>query len=149
MAAGRRFFATEEAVKRRVQVETHARARQDNFAHVEELAARSADLRNVFFEAQLTLGNDDVRAATSGSHLSFLPDVPGLREPVLDYMRSLSGLSHKLMALLARGLRLADISSIVTRAAQLPRFESSIIHRSRTSAGRQIQRRASVGSRGF
>lgn len=37
-----------------------------------------------------------------------LPDVPGFREPVLDYMRSLTGLGHKLMAMMARGLRLPD-----------------------------------------
>jgi isopenicillin N synthase-like dioxygenase len=37
-----------------------------------------------------------------------LPDVPGFRGPVLDYMRSLTGLGHKLMAMMARGLRLPD-----------------------------------------
>jgi len=37
-----------------------------------------------------------------------LPEVPGFREPVLDYMRSLTGLGHKLMAMIARGLLLQD-----------------------------------------
>jgi polar amino acid transport system ATP-binding protein len=127
MAAGRRFFATEDAVKRRVQVESHARARQDDFSPVEELAARSADLRDLFFEAQLTLGNDPAKPATAASRLSFLPDVPGLREPVLDYMRSLSGLSHKLMAMLARGLRLAD-SYFVDRYTGSPATSFRILH---------------------
>jgi isopenicillin N synthase-like dioxygenase len=127
MAAGRRFFATEEAVKRREQVESHARARHDDYSPVEELAARSADLRNLSFEAQLALGNDHVRSATSVARLSFLPDVPGMREPVLDYMRSLSGLSHKLMALLARGLRLAD-SYFVDRYTGSPATSFRIRH---------------------
>jgi polar amino acid transport system ATP-binding protein len=127
MAAGRRFFATEDAVKRRLQVESHARARQDDFSPVEELAARSADLRDLFFEAQLTLRNDPVTADSSGSRLSFLPDVPGLREPVLDYMRSLSGLSHKLMAMLARGLHLAD-SYFVDRYTGSPATSFRILH---------------------
>jgi isopenicillin N synthase-like dioxygenase len=138
MAAGRRFFATEVAVKRRVQVESHARARQDDFSPVEELGARSADLRNLFFEAQLTLGNDDLSAATSGSRLSFLPDVPGLREPVLDYMRSLSGLSHKLMALLARGLRLAD-SYFVDRYTGSPATSFRIQHYPQIATERRAQ----------
>jgi isopenicillin N synthase-like dioxygenase len=108
MAAARRFFSTEEAVKRRVQVGLHARARQGAFTPVEELVARSSDLKNLSFEAQLTLGFGDVQNGTSERRQTFLPDVPGLREPVLDYMRSLTGLSHKLMSMLARGLRLED-----------------------------------------
>jgi isopenicillin N synthase-like dioxygenase len=108
MAAARRFFSTEEAVKRRVQVGQHARARQGAFTPVEELVARSSDLKNLSFEGQLTLGIEDVQNHTSERRQTFLPDVPGLREPVLDYMRSLTGLSHKLMALFARGLRLED-----------------------------------------
>jgi polar amino acid transport system ATP-binding protein len=108
MAAGRRFFATEQAVKRRVQIGHHARARQGGFTPVEELVARSSDLINLSFEAQLTLGVEDILSPTAAQRQTFLPDVPGLREPVLDYMRSLTGLSHKLMAMLARGLRLED-----------------------------------------
>ena len=108
MAAGRRFFATEQAVKRRLQVGQHARARQGGFTPVEELVARSSDLINLSFEAQLTLAVEDILSPSAAQRQTFLPDVPGLRETVLDYMRSLTGLSHKLMAMLARGLRLED-----------------------------------------
>jgi isopenicillin N synthase-like dioxygenase len=64
--SGRRYFASEEAVKRCLRPET--------------------------------LSPGPVA----------LPDVPGFREPVLDYMRSLTGLGHKLTAMMARGLRLPD-----------------------------------------
>jgi polar amino acid transport system ATP-binding protein len=135
MAAGRRFFATEDAVKRRVQVEHHARARQGDFAPVEELAARSSDLKNLFFEAQLTLAHDHVKAGTSAPHQTFLPNVPGLREPVLDYMRSLTGLSHKLMAMLARGLRLED-SYFVDRYTGNPATSFRILNYPRVADAR-------------
>ena len=108
MAAGRRFFASEDAVKRRRQVEQHARALQGDFAPIEELSARSSDLTHLYFEAQLMLSSKSRQPDASLSRQSFLPDVPGFREPVLDYMRSLTGLSHKVMAMLARALRLAD-----------------------------------------
>jgi isopenicillin N synthase-like dioxygenase len=108
LAAGRRFFAEEDAVKRRVQIGRHARATQGDFVLVEELAARSSDPKHVYFEAQLTAQSDAAAPSMSGAGLTFLPDVPGFREPVLDYMRSLTGLSHKLMAMVARGLRLQD-----------------------------------------
>ena len=48
-----------------------------------------------------------------------LPEVPGFREPVLDYMRSLTGLGHKLMAMIARGLLLQD-SYFVDRCTGSP-----------------------------
>jgi isopenicillin N synthase-like dioxygenase len=127
MAAGRRFFATEDAVQRRAQVAHHARAGQGAFAPVEELALRRSDLKSFFFEAQLTLANAHVTAATSGLRQSFLPDVPGLRDPVLDYMRTLTGLSHKLMAMLARGLRLED-SYFVDRYTGSPITSFRVLH---------------------
>jgi isopenicillin N synthase-like dioxygenase len=108
LAAGRRFFAAEDAVKRRAQMGHHGRATQRDLELVEELAARSADPKHVYFEAQLTAESDAARSAPPAPAASFLPDVPGFREPVLDYMRSLTGLSHKLMAMVARGLRLPD-----------------------------------------
>jgi isopenicillin N synthase-like dioxygenase len=37
-----------------------------------------------------------------------LCEVPGFREPVIDYTRSLTGLAHKLMSMIARGLLLED-----------------------------------------
>jgi isopenicillin N synthase-like dioxygenase len=48
-----------------------------------------------------------------------LPEVPGFREPVLDYMGSLTGLGHKLMAMIARGLLLED-SYFVDRCTGSP-----------------------------
>jgi isopenicillin N synthase-like dioxygenase len=53
----------------------------------------------------------DATATTSAIAMRgpiLLPEVPGFREPVLDYMRSLTGLGHKLMAMIARGLLLQD-----------------------------------------
>jgi polar amino acid transport system ATP-binding protein len=127
MAAGRRFFATEDAVQRRAQMAGHARAGEGAFAPVEELAMRRSDLKSFFFEAQLTLDSAHVAAAKSEFRQSFLPDVPGLRDPVLDYMRSLTGLSHKLMAMLARGLRLED-SYFVDRYTGSPTTSFRVLH---------------------
>jgi isopenicillin N synthase-like dioxygenase len=100
LAAGRRFFSAEDAVKRRLQ--------RGQRACVEQLAARSADLEHLYFEAQLSGNCESVAAGAPEPGQAFLPEVPGLHEPVLDYLRSLTGLSHKLMAMLARGLRLPD-----------------------------------------
>jgi isopenicillin N synthase-like dioxygenase len=36
------------------------------------------------------------------------PELPGFRDAVLDYMNALSGLAHRLMASIGRGLRLGD-----------------------------------------
>jgi isopenicillin N synthase-like dioxygenase len=127
MAAARRFFATEDAVQRRAQVVRHARAGQGAFAPVEELAMRRSDLTSFFFEAQLTLANTHASATKSEFRQSFMPDVPGLRDPVLDYMCSLTGLSHKLMAMLARGLRLED-SYFVDRYTGCPETSFRVLH---------------------
>jgi isopenicillin N synthase-like dioxygenase len=60
-----------------------------------------------FFAAEEALKRC-LRRGTLSAEPVVLPDIPGFREPVLDYTRSLTGLSHKLMAMMARGLRLPD-----------------------------------------
>jgi polar amino acid transport system ATP-binding protein len=127
LAAGRRFFATEDALERRAQVAHYAGAGEEAFAPIEELAMRTSELKSFFFEAQLTMGNAPVTSATPGYRQSFLPDVPGLRDPVLDYMRSLTGLSHKLMTMVARGLRLED-SYFVDRYTGSPTTSFKVLH---------------------
>jgi len=134
LAAGSRFFSAEDAVKRRLQVEHHARTRQGGFAPVEELAARCSGPKHLYFEAQLMLAGEPVNASQSSPHQTFLPDVPGFREPVLDYMRSLTGLSHKLMAMVARGLRLED-SYFVDRCTGNPATSFRILNYPRVADG--------------
>jgi isopenicillin N synthase-like dioxygenase len=108
LAAGQRFFAAEAAVKRRAQITHRAHARQEHCALVETLVARSADPKRLYFETRLTADSEDAGAPAVASAQTLVPDVPDFPEPVLDYMRSLTGLSHKLMAMIARGLRQED-----------------------------------------
>jgi len=108
LAAGRRFFSAEDAVKRRTQMASHRHRGQRDFALVEELVARGSDSKSLRFEARLVENCDPAKAGKPESAQSVWADVAGLREPVLDYMRSLTGLSHKLMAMVARGLHLRD-----------------------------------------
>jgi isopenicillin N synthase-like dioxygenase len=59
-------------------------------------------------QAQLAPIGDPAASPASVLGQVLLPEVPGFREPVLDYTRSLTGLAHKLMSMIARGLLLAD-----------------------------------------
>jgi polar amino acid transport system ATP-binding protein len=128
MAAGRRFITTEDAVKRRVQPGRGGLGRDGYFAPLEERTAGRPDAKHgLVVEAHLTSDDERVTAGSAAPGQTFLPDFPGFREPVLDYMRSLTGLSHKLMAMVARGLRLED-SYFVDRCTGSPATSFRILN---------------------
>jgi isopenicillin N synthase-like dioxygenase len=59
------------------------------------------------------------------------PDLPGFREAVLDYMNALSGLGHRLMASIGRGLRLGDnyfVDRYTGRPTTLFRISRDVCH---------------------
>jgi isopenicillin N synthase-like dioxygenase len=120
LEAGRRFFAAEEAVKSRARMgqDEHVPHGYVPLAHT--LTAGSCDHKEaLYFLAPLAPQRepDSSRPAVRGPIL--LPELPGFREPVVDYMRSLSGLGHKLMSMIARGLLLED-SYFVDRCTGSP-----------------------------
>jgi len=107
--AGRRFFAAEDTVKRRVQVAREGRGQHGYFPLAAELHAGKSELKEaLYFQAHLSADGASATSGTAVSGQGLLPEVPGIREPVLDYMRSLTGLCHKLMSMIARGLQLQD-----------------------------------------
>jgi isopenicillin N synthase-like dioxygenase len=58
--------------------------------------------------AQVAPDREPATSATSVLGQIQLREVPGFREPVIDYTRALTGLAHKLMSMIARGLLLED-----------------------------------------
>ena len=63
--------------------------------------------RVLYFREELA--DDDERAHSPELQpRNVFPDLPGFRDAVLDYMNALSGLGHRLMASIGRGLRLGD-----------------------------------------
>jgi isopenicillin N synthase-like dioxygenase len=63
--------------------------------------------KELYFREELA--DDDERMHLSDLHpRNVFPDLAGFREAVLDYMNALSGLGHRLMASIGRGLRLGD-----------------------------------------
>jgi isopenicillin N synthase-like dioxygenase len=57
-------------------------------------------------QGRVALDREPAASATSVLGQILLREVPGFREPVIDYTRSLTGLAHKLMSMIARGLLL-------------------------------------------
>ena len=128
MESGRRFFSAGAAEESRVQVAHDSRARTGTHQAGNDPAADRSDLNEgLYFEARLAQDLDAEDGDTSVCGQIFLPDVPGFREPMLDYVRSLTGLAHNLMAMIARALRLQD-SYFVDRYTGSPGTSFRIFH---------------------
>ena len=123
MEAGRRFFTASQAGQARAQgVHT------GSYPVGNELSAEQADVNEgLYFETRRAQDVEGENADTSVHGQILLPDIPGFREPMLDYVFSVTGLAHKLMAMIARGLRLQD-SYFVDRYTGSPTTSFRILH---------------------
>jgi isopenicillin N synthase-like dioxygenase len=101
MAAARRFFAAEEAATSRV--------RHDYVPLPPGPTGSSCNLKEApYLRTQVTHENPAAPSQSAARGPIRLPELPGFREPMVEYTRSLTGLAHKLMAMIARGLLLQD-----------------------------------------
>jgi isopenicillin N synthase-like dioxygenase len=109
MESSRRFFAQDDKVKRRVEMSFGGRAWRGYFSVGAELTSGTPDLKEgIYFGAELAPDNPRVVSGTPLHGQNIFPEIPGMRDAVLEYMTTMTGLGHTLMAMIARGLRLQD-----------------------------------------
>jgi isopenicillin N synthase-like dioxygenase len=109
MQLARTFFARSTAEKLRIAMSKGGRAWRGYFPIGGELTSGIPDRKEgIYFGTEL--GEDDPRVVAGlplhGRNL--FPELPGLREAVLDYMAALTGVGHQLLTVLARGLNLPE-----------------------------------------
>jgi isopenicillin N synthase-like dioxygenase len=103
------FFRMREESKLRIHVSHGGRALRGYFPVGGELTVGRPDLREgLYFGEELPDDDDRVRAGVPLHGRNLFPDLPGFREATLEYMQALTGLGHRLMSGIGRGLRLGD-----------------------------------------
>jgi isopenicillin N synthase-like dioxygenase len=103
------FFRMREESKLAIHVSRGGRALRGYFPVGGELTAGHPDLREgLYFGEELPDNDDRVRAGIPLHGRNLFPDLPGFREATLEYMQALTGLGHRLMCCIGRGLRLGD-----------------------------------------
>jgi len=109
LGLSRSFFEQSAEQKHRIHMSRGGRAWRGYFPVGGELTSGRPDLKEGLYFGE-ELGEDDERVR-SGKPLhgrNVFPELPGFRESVLDYMSALTGLGHRLMTSIGRGLRLGD-----------------------------------------
>ena len=107
-AASRKFFALPENEKLEIRMARGGRARRGYFTVGGELTSGKPDMKEgVYFGTELPPDNPRVRARVPlhGANL-FPPQVPELREAVLDYLIAATATAHALMEGIALSLNL-------------------------------------------
>ncbi len=105
----RTFFDLDDSAKNRVHMSRGGRAWRGYFPVGGELTSGRPDLKEgLYFGEELADDDARVRAGTPLHGRNVFPELPGFRDAVLDYMSALTGLGHKLMTSIGRGLRLGD-----------------------------------------
>jgi isopenicillin N synthase-like dioxygenase len=105
----RSFFDLHEDEKLRVHMSRGGRAWRGYFPVGGELTSGRPDLKEgLYFGEELSEDDERVRARMPLHGRNVFPEVPGFREAVLDYMSALTGLGHRLMTSIGRGLKLGD-----------------------------------------
>jgi isopenicillin N synthase-like dioxygenase len=109
MALSRKFFAWSEAEKLKIRMSLGGRAWRGYFPVGGELTSGRPDRKEGLYFGE-ELGEDDprVRVGTPLHGRNLFPALPGFSDAVLDYMRALTGVGHRLMASIGRGLRVGD-----------------------------------------
>jgi isopenicillin N synthase-like dioxygenase len=105
----RGFFGQGAEAKHRIHMSRGGRAWRGYFPVGGELTSGRPDLKEgLYFGEELAEDDERVRAGKPLHGRNVFPEVPGFREAVLDYMSALTGLGHRLMTSIGRGLRLGD-----------------------------------------
>lgn len=105
----RTFFDLDDDAKLRVHMSRGGRAWRGYFPVGGELTSGRPDLKEgLYFGEELSEDDERVRAGMPLHGRNVFPEVPGFRDAVLDYMSALTGLGHRLMTSIGRGLKLGD-----------------------------------------
>ncbi|HWM67683.1 MAG TPA: 2-oxoglutarate and iron-dependent oxygenase domain-containing protein [Steroidobacteraceae bacterium] len=105
----RSFFRMGDEIKQRIHMSRGGRAWRGYFPVGGELTSGRPDLKEgLYFGEELPENDVRVRAGTPLHGRNLFPELPGFRGAVLDYMTALTGLGHKLMSSIGRGLRVGD-----------------------------------------
>lgn len=103
------FFRMREESKLRIHVSRGGRALRGYFPVGGELTAGHPDLREgLYFGEEHPEDDERVRAGVPLHGRNLFPELPGFRESTLEYMQALTGLGHRLMSAIGRGLRRGD-----------------------------------------
>ena len=95
-ALSREFFALDVAHKMRWRMALGGRAWRGYFPAGGELTSGHPDWKEgLYFGSELPADHPRVRAGTPLHGANLLPDVPGFRETVLDYMAAVTRLGHR------------------------------------------------------
>jgi polar amino acid transport system ATP-binding protein len=101
------FFARDAAEKMKIHMSRGGRAWRGYFPVGGELTSGQPDLKEgLYFGTELEETHPRVRANTPLHGRNLFPKLPGFRETVLDYMRALTDVGHRVLSLMAEGLRL-------------------------------------------
>jgi isopenicillin N synthase-like dioxygenase len=124
----RTFFRLDEGIKRRLDMSRGGRAWRGYFPVGRELTSGRPDLKEgLYFGEELPPTDPRVHAGLPLHGPNLFPELPGFREAVLDYMRALTALGHRLIALIARGLAL-DANAFHERYTSNPTTLFRIFH---------------------
>ncbi len=109
LTSSRTFFRQSAEEKHRIHMSRGGRAWRGYFPVGGELTSGRPDLKEgLYFGEELEEDDERVRAGKPLHGRNVFPELPGFREAVLDYMSALTGLGHRLMTSIGRGLRLGD-----------------------------------------
>lgn len=105
----RSFFEQGAEAKHRIHMSRGGRAWRGYFPVGGELTSGRPDVKEgLYFGEELGEDDERVRSGTPLHGRNVFPELPGFREAVLDYMSALTGLGHRLMTSIGRGLRVGD-----------------------------------------
>lgn len=109
LSSSRTFFEQSAEAKHRIHMSRGGRAWRGYFPLGGELTSGRPDLKEgLYFGEELSEDDERVRSGKPLHGRNVFPELPGFREAVLDYMSALTGLGHRLMTSIGRGLRLGD-----------------------------------------
>ncbi|EOZ0490355.1 TPA: isopenicillin N synthase family oxygenase [Pseudomonas aeruginosa] len=103
----RQFFALDETSKLRWRMELGGRAWRGYFPLGGELTSNRPDWKEgLYLGSELDAEHPEVRAGTPLHGANLFPEVPGLRETLLEYLDATTRVGHRLMEGIALGLGL-------------------------------------------
>jgi isopenicillin N synthase-like dioxygenase len=107
MRLARAFFARDVAEKLKIRMALGGRAWRGYFPVGGELTSGEPDLKEgLYFGTELDEHDARVKAGKPLHGRNLFPDLPGFREAVLEYIRTLTHVGQRLLALMAEGLQL-------------------------------------------
>lgn len=107
VALSEQFFEQDLATKQKIRMQLGGRAWRGYFPVGAELTSGKPDQKEgLYFGAELSEDHPKVRAGVPLHGRNLFPELPGLKETVLEYMNAMTQLGHLLMVGIARSLQI-------------------------------------------